>query len=321
MVYCSKCGRLNNNSVTSCRSCGSTLIKEEYLNLKSFNSFEELFVDETFDMLKSASISEDEYNMIIKNIIDFGDFSLDELYEDIPLNKRENFDILTKVSFIATAFAKIKYKTKGAELGSYAFNCINIDDRLDNSNQISALIHELSHHLLAEIFEQVLMYVLEVNKTNELESFSHLSLMNSPSALMDEYCAHTVQGRFIPHGYQNYGSFNILLNKNFDSDNDQDVVYLNMVLGNSFAEDIIKIIEHFIDYDLREEIKAQFKKDYTYPPKYDEILLEYKTVMPCEDKIHCMFELFKLTFELTKNKETSDLLDYLNKNYEEYNKY
>ena len=321
MVFCSKCGTSNSDAMTSCKNCSSTLIKEEYYNLDSFNSFEKLFDDNNFNILESASISEDEYNMIIKNIIDLGNYELNELYEDIPQEKIGNFDALTKISFIATAFAKINYKSKGAELGSYGFNRINIDDRLDNSYQISALIHELSHHLLAEIFEQVLMYTFEVNKTNELESFSHLALMPAPSKLMNEYCAHTAQGRFTPHGYQNYGSFNNILNENFDIENDQKVLSMNIVLGNSFAEDIIKILEHFIDYDLREEIKAQFKKDYKYPPKYEGILLECDDVIPCEDKIACMFEIFKLTFELAKHKETSDLLDYLNKNYEEYNKY
>ena len=51
-------------------------------------------------------------------------------------------------------------------------------------------------------------------------------------------------------------------------------------LGNSFAEDIISIMEEFITKTWRDEIKEQFKKDFTQPPKYDGILLETKKTMP-----------------------------------------
>lgn len=71
---------------------------------------------------------------------------------------------------------------------------------------------------------------------------------------MNEYCAHTVEGRFIPHGYQNYGSFNSIL-EDLKDELDKETAFISLVLGNTLAEDIIHLLEHFIDDDLRCEIK------------------------------------------------------------------
>ena len=69
--------------------------------------------------------------------------------------------------------------------------------------------------------------------------------------IMSEYCAHTVEGRFIPYGYQNYGSFNSLVeNCGFDEESLQTMIKL----GNSFANEIIVYLEKYIDDDLRNEI-------------------------------------------------------------------
>jgi hypothetical protein len=88
--------------------------------------------------------------------------------------------------------------------------------------------------------------------------------------IMSEYCAHTVEGRFIPYGYQNYGSFNSLVeNCGFDEESLQTMIKL----GNSFANEIIVYLEKYIDDDLRNEIKLQYRKDLT-PPTNESILSE-----------------------------------------------
>lgn len=177
------------------------------------------------------------------------------------------------------SFVDVDYKAGGADLGNYGFNKIHLDDRLDAANQITTLIHELSHHLLAEIFEQSAMIIFNTDKTNAIESYVGFSLMCAdPSVLLNEYCAHTVEGRFTPHGYQNYGSFENILRR-FDLNRDINLVRMCMMVGNTFSRDILGLIEPFIDYKLREEIKLQFKKDFNYPPNYQGISLEIKDTL------------------------------------------
>ena len=56
-----------------------------------------------------------------------------------------------------------------------------------------------------------------------------------------------------------------------------------MRAGNTFCQDLLSIIEPFIDYNLREEIKQQFKKDFSYPPNYRGISLEIKETIDIDD--------------------------------------
>ncbi len=73
-----------------------------------------------------------------------------------------------------------------------------------------------------DIIESLLCDVFQVKQSSTLEGFVWYCLSND-LALMNEYCAHTVEGRFIPHGYQNYASFeNLLEETTFDDEKIRD---------------------------------------------------------------------------------------------------
>lgn len=239
MVFCSKCGTENDDSRNNCEKCGELLIKREFFEIKSYENFEDIFSKDNYQKLDEITI--EEYNTVIENITDMGHHYLKEYYDKANINKR-HMSILDKIKAIAQAYAKISYKSSGAELGSYSFNSIRVDDRLDKANQISTLIHELTHHIFSEIFEQILMYTWSCSKSDAIEALAWFTLIGSPLAqLTNEYCAHTCEGRFVPHGYQNYGSFNNILMNEFDPKKDQNAIQLALVMGNTIAQDILSI--------------------------------------------------------------------------------
>lgn len=322
MVYCSECGTKNTEINTYCNKCGSTLIKQEYFNIKKYEDFHQLLSPQNQKIVGEISLSADAYDIIIENIKELGMYNYKEQLSNYTESEIKNMDILSKIALITLAFAKINYKSRGAELGSYSFNLINIDDRLDKANQISTLIHELTHHLVSEIFEQILMYLLEVKKSDALEAFVWFALISSPtSILMHEYCAHTVEGRFIPHGYQNYGSFNNLLATEFNlkKKEDQEIIHTQLVLGNSIAEDLIKVLEEFITPDLRQEIMVQYKKDFNFPPQYDQILLESKEIMPNQVKVSFINAMLKISFDMARENDLDEILNNFKASYSEVN--
>lgn len=267
-IYCSKCGEKNSISEDYCIECGSILRKfDKYESGDRITSFEDMFTQKHKEQLNEIPLTNEIYEIILNNIYETGKKSL----------KNKGSTALEKVADVVEAYAKWSYKSKGGELGFYSANNIKLDDRLNDSVQIATLIHELSHHLLAEIHEQILMYFWEVEKTYEIEVFVQYILASGTVHLMNEYCAHTVEGRFIPHGYQNYGSFNSILEEQKD-ELDHDTVVISLVLGNTIAEDIIHLLEHFIDEDLRHEIKQQYNKD-QLPPSYSQIGMETTDMM------------------------------------------
>ncbi len=272
-IFCSKCGKKNSSMEDYCINCKSILRKVD--NFKSgdkINSFEEMFTQKHKEQLNQIPLTNEIYELILNNIYEIGEKSL----------KNNGTTALEKVADVVEAYARWSYKSKGGELGFYTANNIKLDDRLNDSVQIATLIHELSHHLLAEIHEQILMYYWEVEKTYEIEVFIQYILASGTIHLMNEYCAHTVEGRFIPHGYQNYGSFNSILEEQKD-ELDSDTVALSLVLGNTLAEDIIHLLEHFIDDDLRKQIKQQYNQD-QLPPSYSQIGMETTDMLDSESR-------------------------------------
>ena len=191
MVYCSECGSKNEEDNTFCNTCGSALIKPQYFNIRTYDDFNLLLSPQNQKIVKEFSLSVDAYNMIIENIKELGMYNYKEQLSNYTDSQINNMDILSKIALITISFSKINYKSRGAELGSYSFNLINIDDRLDKANQIGTLIHELTHHLVSEIFEQALMYLLEVKKSDALEAFVWFALISSPSSVLMMVMLHT----------------------------------------------------------------------------------------------------------------------------------
>lgn len=257
--------------------------KEGLTTLTDLNHFKNIFTEKRIKLLFKNTLTVNEYNKILLKIKKSGKNNFKQILKEKNINLDE-IDIFKKITLLILSYTDIEYKTKGIELGSYSYNIIRIDDRLTKADQISTLIHELTHHILSEIITQSLMYIWNSDKTDAIEAISDYCMFNNKSnILMNEYCAHTVQGRFLPFGYQNYGSFNALLNR-FDK-KDKKIIKYYIKLGNSYAEDITSILEGFIPRKWRYEIKQQFKEDFNRNPNYEGIQLETKKVLSLEDRV------------------------------------
>ena len=309
MLFCSICGMKSDQENEICENCGSLLRKDKYFSINELNSFNQIANDENLEILKNNPITDSEYNIILENIRQIGESNL----EKHDLN---TLDIIDKIKIITSSYAKITYKSKGAEQGSYSYNQIRIDDRLADCDIIATLIHELAHHLISEIFEEMLMLVWEVKKTYALEAFVSFILGTNPIyVLINEYAAHTVEGRFIPHGYQKYASFNRILTEEFDLEKDSEVIELALMLGNSLADDIIHILESFITEDLRHEIKVVYQLNYNNPPNYDEILLESDDIYETGEKLKHLHIILISGIIAARNEDSYELLKEIKRNF------
>lgn len=307
MVYCSECGTKNSKTDKVCKKCKSTLINPEYFDSQKYDDFSQLFTPKNKEILNEMSFSVSAYYTILQNIYNQARDNYADLLNDIPPEEYQKMDVLSKVALITMAFAKINSKSRGAALGDYSFNMIRVDDRLDDIHQATTLIHELTHHIFAEIFEQTLMYLLEVKKSEVIEAYVGFALGHYPrTILLNEYCAHTVEGRFVPHGYQHFGSFETILNQFFDPKNEEHVRIMNeqRVFGGSLATDILKILDGFITPELRNEIIDQYKKEAKFPPSYDKINLETEDELPEPVKVFFINSILSSAFE---NAQKADL--------------
>lgn len=251
---CPVCGEINSDAATHCVKCNNQL------NPISIDDFDILFNDFNQNLLANANVDDSEYLELLSNIFVRADYI--DIWGETTKNKILN---------LASIFTECKPKSRGYERGFiFLGTCIYYEDRLADSVQIATIIHELAHYFLFNIIESLLCDILKVKPSSVIQSFVWYFLMFPEFKIMSEYCAHTVEGRFIPYGYQNYGSFNSLVeNCGFDEESLQTMIKL----GNSFANEIIVYLEKYIDDDLRNEIKLQYRKDLT-PPTNESILSE-----------------------------------------------
>ena len=272
---CPCCGAKYPNDYNFCIKChcDDALINEPQINIKEiesypnnyynvlghsnkFGSIDDLLNENNLSKLQNTILDYEAYEMILSKIKSTYQEILTDLIKKYSINI-DDLSISDKILLLAKSFVIVKFKAGGGDFGNYLFNEINIDDRNINTTRITTIIHELSHFILSEIFEQAIMIILDTDKTDAIEAFVCEILLKDFNYLVDEYCAHTVEGRFTVLGYQNYGSF-ITKVKNYP-ENAELTINDACILGNTFSKGIIDIIESYINEDLLEEIKKEYK--------------------------------------------------------------
>ncbi|WP_299526025.1 zinc ribbon domain-containing protein [uncultured Methanobrevibacter sp.] len=282
---CPFCGKLNLDNSDYCINCN------KQIRPVSIDTFEKLFTDYNKLLLANAQISDEDYMDILLNI-----------FKKLEFSRIVGYTPREKILNLASVFAECRPKAKGSEFGFEMGYVLYYDERLDDSIQIATIIHELTHFLLFDIIESLLCEIFQVKQSSTLDGFVWYFLSNDLS-LMNEYCAHSVEGRFIPHGYQNYASFNALVESNQFDDNE---ILLAIIFGNTFANEIISQLEKYIDFKLREDIKLQFKKDLK-EPDYSSVAYESDRCESINAKnnfiLDCLFRCFTEASAMDKRDE------------------
>ena len=266
-VYCSECGSKNKSKDIHCTKCNSTLKTDKISYGEKITSFNKLITKENYQILSDTYFTSTMYQGVLDEIIRIGKnkFTYDE--NDTALNNIIN---------LADQYVDIYSKRKGSSAGFYIANQIYFEERSTDAEKIGTIIHELTHHLFAEIFEQFLMYALCVEKTKYIEAYVLFTFIPPNLQLLNEYVAHTTEGQFIIHGCQNYGSFIKIMEENHIK---LEEVKELLALGRAVSNDITMILEEFIDENLRKRIIQQYTIN-NVPRRFDQIEFEEVEEMP-----------------------------------------
>ena len=287
---CPKCGRKYPDYENFCFDCDVKLKDIEDVNVKNleicheftckgsnaFDEFTDILTQENLIKINEFQFEMSDFDRIIKAIRSTALKNLDNAIKENEISL-DDLTILEKVILFTKSFVDVEYKSYGAELGYYSFNKIHVDDRQLDSLQITTMLHELTHFLNKEILTHILCHLLDASKTREMESvIAFILSFSSENCLIDEYAAHTVEGRFTLFGYQDYSSFLSIQNTLERTD---DEIEMLKTIANSLANVIKGIIESFIDDELLSDIKVQFRKDILDDPNYAQLKLENCTLL------------------------------------------
>ena len=315
---CPKCGRKFMEWKIHCPDCLVTLKstddsvdirsiasnpKLEYVGgVNDFSTPETLFTDDNLERIEKFDFTMDDFNDIIRSIKIQGFNNLENLIRK-HLIGMDSLNIRDKVTLIAKSFAPVEYKDYGVDLGYFEFDKIYVDDRQLDSLQITTIIHELSHFFIKEILTQALCRLLDISKSHLAEAtVIYILSNNSLNKLVDEYAAHCVEGRFTVFGYQDYSSF-IALQNDLQS-NEADIA---KTIGNTFSIHIKDLLEAFIDWDLREEIKEQFIHDTVDRPDYRQLKFENSSKLTDEGFLKA---IWLILFEGLQNVDVEKVKEY-----------
>ena len=240
---CPVCGEINSDAATHCIKCNNQL------NPISIDDFDILFNDFNQNLLTNANVDDSEYLELLSNIFVRADYI--DIWGETTKNKILN---------LASIFTECKPKSRGYERGFiFLGTCIFYEDRLADSVQIATIIHELAHYFLFNIIESLLCDILKVKPSSVIQSFVWYFLMFPEFKIMSEYCAHTVEGRYVLFGYQDYSSYNMIRNeflKSYSKDHEEAA----KLVGNTFAYYIKTLLNSYIDENMRDEIKREYEK-------------------------------------------------------------
>ena len=251
--YCPKCGRQFGEGENYCPDCLVILkditeikdIKEisskpdmEYVKAKDSDN---ILTQDNIELINDFDFTIDDFKSVLHSIRAQAFENLDSLIRDNNL-VLDDLDILDSVMLFAKSFVHVEYKSHGGELGYFEFNKIYVDDRQRKSLQITTLIHELAHFLIKEILTRTVCEILDCTKNHHVESVVTYILTYSVfNNLIDEYAAHSVEGRFTMFGYQDYSSF-IALQKDLDAEH----IDIAKTIGNTFSICIKDLLEGFM---------------------------------------------------------------------------
>ncbi|SDA45168.1 hypothetical protein [Methanobrevibacter millerae] len=292
-----------------CHKCSVRLVDINAINIEDIEipheinsenvELSEIFTKENIDKLSEFNFNKEDLDQITDNIKASSIETLDKALKDNHIYFDDLY-VRDKILIYAKAFTNINFKSYGQELGNYLLGDITIDDRQSDILQITTLLHELAHFLLADILAEILSKTLEMAKSNQIKAIIHYILSsNDFFRLLDEYCAHSAESRFTLYGFQDYSSFKNILNT---TKLNEDCIDAAKLFGNTYSKLIIQILESVIDRNLRNEIKNEFINDYM-TPSFEDLRLETCRVLIDEDLIYSINYILNTGFEGAINNQ------------------
>jgi len=269
---------------------------------KAITSLDQLLTRDNLNHIANADFTVDDYQMILKEIYD-------ESVENLTLDK--NISALENIKRIAYQHVNIYFSEKEISSGYYIYNKIYLNNNLSEAQQIVTIIHELTHHIYAEIFEKWLYKLFNVREKFLVESVVMFMLNNSiENRIADEYLSYIVEGRFTPPECQNYLSFlQLLIELNIDVEESKSF----FIFAHEISHDIDDILKPIITDKLKQCIAKQFVVD-DIDKLYQKLTFDYRDERFDEvEKVEFMQEMLYFIFDYFINGEgnINDLEHYI----------
>ena len=253
LIYCTNCGKENYPLNTTCTQCNHPLItyRIEYGN--EIRSFDEILCEDSIKKIENTKIPIEFYEYI-KEIIT-------KKCENIDFSQDVN--VYDKILRICRHYANIIPNDQIEANGEYNFNSILFNPTLPRSQKCATLIKYLAVDIHIEIMEYLFMYIFDVKNNVYVKSFINFMRNNLQELIIEKYYQAKVESHFIPKEYSNYEEVDrlyldtVVYNKHID----EETFNIGLIIGNSFAQEIIGILENVITESIQKDLAQEFVYD------------------------------------------------------------
>lgn len=308
LIYCPECGCENYPLNRKCIKCNATLVSFATISDNEFKSFEEILTHENINIITNSEIP-----------VEFYEYLLDSIVER-SLNSRLNDDlnILEKISLICRNYVNIRNNENIATFGLYDYNTIILNPTYSKSLQSATLIKNLSIDIHLEILEAFFMFIFNTKSNVYIRSFIDYCRYSSAfENFVQKYYCSKVESYFLPDDYDNYEDVEQIYFSNIFEEKE---FKRGLLIGNTYAQEIIKIFEKIFKPEIINQLSQQFKID--NEDKTDAIRrFECEKVLNTEEMINLMKTNMCDTIKyLIENEIARKKLEEIKKVFEEIEK-
>lgn len=253
LIYCTNCGKENYPLNITCTQCNNPLITYRIDYGNEIGSFDDILCEDSIKKIENTKIPVEFYEYI-KEIItkkcEFIDFSQD-------------VNVYDKILRICRYYANIIPNDQMEDNGEYNFNSIVFNPTLSRSQQCATLIKYLAVDIHVEIMEYLFMYIFDVKNNVYVKSFINFMRNNLKELIIEKYYQAKVESHFIPEDYRNFEEVDrlyldtVVYNKHIDEETFKEA----LIVGNSFAQEIIGILENIITENIKQDLAQEFVYD------------------------------------------------------------
>ena len=254
-IYCTNCGAENSSSDRKCCKCDATLLSRMTCYGNEISSYDEIICEDAIKKIEGTDVPVDFYEYLLVTI--------GKKCENI--NYADDIDAYDQILHITRKFVNVEFNYSNTDsYGDYDWDTVFINPNYSHSQQCSSMIKYLSVEIHLEIMEALFMYIFDVKNNALVRNFiDDCRFTNQGEKIINVYYPIRVESHFIPPEYHSYEEIDRLYatSVSYGKSMTEQEFHSALVKGNSYAHDIIRLLDKIIDDEIKKNIAVEFEYD------------------------------------------------------------
>ena len=219
-------------------------------------SYDEILCEEAIKRIEKTKIPKEFYEYVLETITN----------KCKNINFTEDISVFDQILHITRKFVNVQfdYKSNKNLYGTSSYDTVYINSNQSYSQQCSSLIKYLSVEIHQEIMEALFMYIFDVKNNALVRNFiDYCRITDGAEKIIHTYYPIQVESHFIPNEYHSYEEISLLEGEIviYKKELTPEQFKFALIIGNTYAQDINKVLDKIITEDIKKNLAEEFKYD------------------------------------------------------------